>query len=260
MKESMARDISSAAIKEAVGIENPVSLEMVKMLKSYTNARLGIGRAGDRMRTASLLKFRADHAVAQDAVWTPMEEKVVDALGFYKIQTLVQEKEEYVRRPDQGRLISEETAAALREHCKPGADVQLLAADGLSGFAVNANLRPMYHALVKGCEERGWSFGTPVFIRYGRVNVADKVSEALDIPKVTILLIGERPGLATGESMSVYMGYQSSSAKPESHRNVISNIYAEGTPPREAAEQVLELAELYMKEKKSGVELNYSIS
>ena len=90
MKENMAKDISSTSIKETVGIENPVSLEMVQMLKSCTNARLGIGRAGDRMRTASMLKFRADHAVAQDAVWTPMEEHVVDALGFYKIQTLVQ--------------------------------------------------------------------------------------------------------------------------------------------------------------------------
>ena len=105
-EQDFVRDISDPAIKAKVLIDHPVSREMVRRLKATTNARLGIGRAGDRFKTETLLKFRADHAIAQDAVWTDIDETLIDAMGFYKVQTLVQDKEEYVRRPDRGRAFS----------------------------------------------------------------------------------------------------------------------------------------------------------
>jgi ethanolamine ammonia-lyase small subunit len=253
-QEGFVRDVSAPEIKDKVLIDHPKSLEMVQRLKKTTNARLGVGRAGDRFKTETLLKFRADHAIAQDAVWTPIDETLVDELGFYKIQTLVHDKEEYVRRPDLGRRFSEETLATVQRDCIHHPDVQIMVVDGLSGFAINANLKDMYAILLDGYKEKGYTVGTPIFVRYGRVATMDPLSVALDA-KVTVELIGERPGLATGESMSVYMAYEATPEKPESQRNVISNIYRDGIPPVEAGAQVVSLTELFMREKKSGVDL-----
>lgn len=252
--EEFVSDISLPEVKERVLVEHPHSLAMIKRLKKTTNARLGVGRAGDRYRTETLLKFRADHAIAQDAVWTDIDETLIDEMGFYKVQTLVQNKEEYVRRPDRGRLFSAETMAAIKRDCIHNPDVQLVIADGLSGFAINANLKDIYAIMMDGFQEKGYRVGTPIFVRYSRVATMDKISEALGAT-VTIQLIGERPGLATGESMSVYMAYEASSKKPESQRTVVSNIYEQGIPPLEAGAQVVHLTEVLMREKKSGVDL-----
>ncbi|WP_081823321.1 ethanolamine ammonia-lyase subunit EutC [Selenomonas sp. ND2010] len=252
--EEFVSDISLPEVKERVLVEHPHSLAMIKRLKKTTNARLGVGRAGDRYRTETLLKFRADHAIAQDAVWTDIDETLIDEMGFYKVQTLVQNKEEYVRRPDRGRLFSAGTMAAIKRDCIHNPDVQLVIADGLSGFAINANLKDIYAIMMDGFQEKGYRVGTPIFVRYSRVATMDKISEALGAT-VTIQLIGERPGLATGESMSVYMAYEASSKKPESQRTVVSNIYEQGIPPLEAGAQVVHLTEVLMREKKSGVDL-----
>ena len=252
--EEFVSDISLPEVKERVLVEHPHSLAMIKRLKKTTNARLGVGRAGDRYRTETLLKFRADHAIAQDAVWTDIDETLIDEMGFYKVQTLVENKEEYVRRPDRGRLFSAETMAAIKRVCIHNPDVQLVIADGLSGFAINANLKDIYAIMMDGFQEKGYRVGTPIFVRYSRVATMDKISEALGAT-VTIQLIGERPGLATGESMSVYMAYEASSKKPESQRTVVSNIYEQGIPPLEAGAQVVHLTEVLMREKKSGVDL-----
>jgi ethanolamine ammonia-lyase small subunit len=112
----------------------------------------------------------------------------------------------------------------------------------------------MYAIMMDGFREKKYKVGTPIFVRYSRVATMDRISEALGA-KVTIQLIGERPGLATGESMSVYMAYESSPKKPESQRTVVSNIYSNGIPPIEAGAQVVHLTEILMREKKSGVEL-----
>ncbi len=254
MKEEFVPDVSLPEVKDKVLIDNPKSLELVKRLKKTTNARLGVGRAGDRFKTETLLKFRADHAIAQDAVWTEIDESLVDEMGFYKVQTMVNNKEEYVRRPDLGRIFSEETTEAIKRDCIHDSDVQIIVADGLSGFAINANLKDMYAIMMDGFREKKYKVGTPIFVRYSRVATMDRISEALGA-KVTIQLIGERPGLATGESMSVYMAYESSPKKPESQRTVVSNIYSNGIPPIEAGAQVVHLTEILMREKKSGVEL-----
>ena len=254
IKDEFVADVSRKEVKDKILLDAPYSLEMLKRLKKTTNARLGIGRAGDRFKTETLLKFRADHAIAQDAVWTEIDESLVDEMGFYKVQTMVQSKEEYVRRPDLGRIFSEETMADIKRNCIHNPDVQIIVADGLSGFAINANLQDMYAIMMDGYRQKRYSVGTPIFVRYSRVATMDKISEALG-SVVTVQLIGERPGLATGESMSVYMAYKASSQKPESQRTVVSNIHRHGIAPVEAGAQVVYLTEILMREQKSGVEL-----
>lgn len=252
--EDMVKDVSSQEIKDKVLIDAPQSMEFCRRLKATTNARLCIGRAGERFKTQMLLKFRADHAIAMDAVWSAVDEELIDRLGFIKVQSMAKDKEEYIRRPDLGRIFSEETLQLLKASCKASPDVQIIAADGLSSYAINANLEDIYGILVDGLTDKGYTLGTPIFVKYSRVATMDKISELLNA-KVTIQLIGERPGLATGESMSCYMAYESSSKKPESQRTVVSNIYRDGIPPVEAGAQIVHLTEILMREKKSGIDL-----
>lgn len=254
MEREFINDISTVNYSERVTIDNPRDSEICARLKKTTNARICVGRAGDRIKTETLLKFRADHAVAMDAVWSYVDEGIVDKLGFFKIQTLIEDKEQYIKRPDLGRKFSEETLNSIKNNCKNNVDVQIIAADGLSSHAINANLEDIYSIIMDGVEAKGYKVGTPIFVKYGRVATMDKISEVLNA-KVTVLLVGERPGLATGESMSSYMAYESSILKPESQRTVVSNIHKNGTPPVEAGAQIVHLIEIMMREKKSGVEL-----
>ncbi|MCC5465350.1 ethanolamine ammonia-lyase subunit EutC [Pelosinus baikalensis] len=250
----MIKDISVVDYYERVTIDNPRDTESCIRLKKTTNARLCLGRAGDRCKTETLLKFRADHGVAMDAVWSEVDETIVDQLGFFKVQTLVEDKEQYIKRPDLGRVFSQETLDGIKGNCIESPDVQIIATDGLSACAINANLADIYPILIDGLTAKGYTIGTPIFVKYGRVATMDQISEAIQA-KVTILLVGERPGLATDESMSSYMAYESSTLKPESQRTVISNIHRKGVPPVEAGAQLVNLVEVLIREKKSGVEL-----
>jgi ethanolamine ammonia-lyase small subunit len=254
MEKEFIEDISLIDYTEKVLVDNPHDSEVCRRLKKTTNSRICIGRAGDRYKTETLLKFRADHAVAMDAVWSYIDESVVDELEFFKVQTLIEDKEQYITRPDLGRMFSEETIEVIKNKCIHDADVQIIATDGLSAHAINANLSNIYPIIVDGVKAKGLKLGTPIFVKFGRVATMDRISEALNA-KVTILLVGERPGLATGESMSSYMGFEASTLKPESQRTVISNIHKNGTPAVEAGAQIVDLIEIMMKQEKSGIEL-----
>lgn len=237
-----------------ITIDNPLDKEMCIRLKEKTAARICVGRSGPRLKTETLLKFRADHAVAMDAVWSTVDENLIDKLNFVKVQTLVKDKDEYITRPDLGKKFSKETIDYIKSSCIASPEVQIIAGDGLSSTAISANLQDIYGIIVDGLKAKGYSVGTPIFVKYARVATMDKISEALNA-KITIILIGERPGLATGESMSSYMAYEASTKKPESQRTVISNIHKNGTPPVEAGAQIVHLIEVMMQAKKSGVEL-----
>jgi len=252
--DDMVRDISTQEVKDKITVDNPKDLSVLKTLKQATNARICIGKAGTRMKTETYLRFRADHAVAMDAVWSEVDESVVDKLGFYKVKTLCKNKDEYITRPDLGRSFSEETLLDIQKNCKHDVDVQIIAGDGLSAPAISSNLPDIYPMLMDGIRAKGLSVGDSIYVKYARVATMDKISEALQA-KVTIILIGERPGLATGESMSAYMAYESSTKKPESQRTVVSNIHKDGMPPVEAGAQIISIIETMLREKKSGIAL-----
>lgn len=228
--------------------------QLYEKMKKSTTARICVGRAGSRYRTETFLKLRADHAVAMDAVWSYVDESVIDRLKFLKVKTKVHDKEEYIQRPDLGRRFSKNTLEYIKKNCIRDPDVQIIAGDGLSSPAITVNLEDTYNTVKAGLESKGYKIGTPIFVKYARVATMDEISEALNA-KVTIILIGERPGLATGESMSSYMAYRASTKKTEAQRTVISNIHKKGTPPVEAGAQMVYLIDLMMKSKKSGIDL-----
>ena len=132
--------------------------------------------------------------------------------------------------------------------------MQILIADGLSAYAIEENALDAYEILRDGLTDAGYTLGTPIYIKHGRVATMDYISEILNA-RITILLVGERPGLITNRSMSCYMAYESSTKKPESQRTVVSNIYVDGTPALEAAAQIVTLTGILMREKNSGATL-----
>ncbi|CUH95377.1 Ethanolamine ammonia-lyase light chain [Propionispora sp. 2/2-37] len=247
-------DISQVDYTSRVTITNPLDQEACARIKRATNARVCVGRCGTSLRTETYLRYLSDHAAAMDAVWKHVDEKTIDQLGCIKVQTLAKNKAEYIKRPDLGRRFSEETAAFIKEKCRHDIDVQIIIGDGLSAYAIEHNVPDTYQILEDGLKSAGYIMGTPIFVKYARVATMDKISEYLNA-MLSIIFIGERPGLITNESMSIYMAYQASSDKPEAQRNLISNIYKNGIPPIEAGAQAVQLAELIYKNKKSGIDL-----
>ena len=231
--------------------ENPT--EMLKRMRAATSARIGIGKCGARMRTDTVLRFRADHAAAKDAVAKDVPEELLQRLGLFTVQTLCTDHDEYLTRPDLGRNFSKETLAELEKKCKPHPDVQIYAAGGLSSTAIGANLANCLPAIIDGLTAKGLSVGTPFYVRYARVPSMDPISELLR-PKVTCVLIGERPGLATAESMSAYIAYEATVGMPESRRTVVSNIHKGGISAVEAGAYIADLIARMIEKKASGVD------
>lgn len=247
-------DITEINLKEYLAVPNPENAEEYLRLKSKTPARVGVSHAGPRYKTETLLRFRADHAVAMDAVFTDVPETFVEDMGLMEVQTQCENRDQYLTRPDLGRTFDAEGIAKIKANCKASPKVQIIASDGLSSTAIVANLKTIMPAIMQGLKAYGYEAGTPFFVKYGRVGAMDAVTEALGA-EVTVILIGERPGLATGESMSAYMTYKGKVGMPEAGRTVISNIHSGGTPAAEAGAHIADVIHEMMTQKASGLDL-----
>lgn len=234
------------------GVESPKNPEALEQAMSRTPARIGIGRAGTRMKTRSYLQFRIDQAAAQDAVMKSISPDLLDQLQLPALHTKAKDMQEYLMNLDSGRMLSDESAAWLAQHGEKGKDVQIIISDGLSASACEATIPDLLPALLQGLALKKISVAKPVLIHRGRVWVQDHVASIVKC-KVVISLIGERPGLATAESLSAYMIYQPNENTVESDRTVISNIHRGGTPPIEAGAYLAELLEEILHYQASGV-------
>jgi ethanolamine ammonia-lyase small subunit len=181
------------APRHAMLVDNPYDADGLRNLMATTSARLGVGRAGPRPRTATALLFQADHGVTQDAIYGVVSDEVRDAFDLFTVTTRVADRGEYLLRPDLGRLLSDEGKKLITERCVKGPDVQLCVVDGLSAAAIDNNLRDIYPVIEQGLKSAGLSVGTPFFIENGRVGIMNDVNSIIKA-KVVVLLIGERPG------------------------------------------------------------------
>ncbi len=159
---------------------------------------------------------------------------------LFEVATLARTKDDFLLHPDSGRALSEPAQAELVARCPAGADFQIAIADGLSAAAVRVQVPALLPLLAAGARSRGWRFGQPFFIRHGRVGTLNDIGAILN-PTVVVLLIGERPGLATSESLSAYMAYQPRPGHDDVRRNLISNIHARGVSVEQAAVRIAEL-------------------
>ena len=250
------RDITSQEEKSKPTLEHPMDEEALLRMMGKTTARIGVGKAGPRERTRTWLTLRADHALARDSVFSDVDEALIARLKLVSVQSMCKDRNEHITRPDLGRKLDQEAQQKIRSACKEGVDVQLIASDGLSSKAIEANLENILPVIEDGLNMRNIGTGPAVFVRFGRVAVEDAVSELLH-PKVVCILIGERPGLGTAESMSAYICYQAFVGQPEARRTVVSNIYSGGTSAVEAGAYIAELIEKILKEKASGVDLKH---
>lgn len=219
-----------------------------------TPARLQIGRAGSRYKTKSYLDFRAAHAAANDAVMSEVRAETLEQLGLFEVQTLCADKYEMLTRPDKGRLFSEEAKAFLKQNATVGADVLVYCGDGLSAPCIAANIPDILPMLRLSLESDGISMGKPFFVRYCRVNTARELGPLLGA-KVVCVLIGERPGLLTDESMSAYIAYKPHADMSESDYTVVSNISRFGMAPVEAGAYIAEVIKKILSQKASGLAL-----
>jgi ethanolamine ammonia-lyase small subunit len=225
-------------------------------MKLKTPARLGMGRCGPRYKTLTLLRFRADHAAAQDAVFSEVDTSFAKEHDLLPTKTRCDSKEEYLTRPDLGRCFDEHNAKTIRGVIDTPPRVQIVVGDGLSSAAIEANAMDCLLAMKDGLKARNIPTGKDIFVKYCRVGAGDAIGDITGCELVAVL-VGERPGLVTDKSMSIYITYKPHTGVSESSRTVISNIHAQGTPAVEAGAYAAELIEKILLKKVSGVGLHW---
>lgn len=231
--------------------------DALRKIRERTPARILAGRAGAAYRTSTQLELREAHAAARDAVRAELDLDAVFGAAFltrwklFEVCTEARSKEEYLLQPGMGRRLNEAARRELAERCSQGNNLQIAIGDGLSVTAIAAQIPSLLPLLEQGARARGWTVGNPFVIRHCRVGILNEIGELL-APEVAILLIGERPGLATAESLSAYMAYRPDRTHADANRNLISNIHSRGLHPQAAAERILNLAAQMMTLRRSG--------
>jgi ethanolamine ammonia-lyase small subunit len=190
------------------------------VLRAATRARVALGRTGDALPTARELEFRAAHAAARDAVHQPLDPAVVRAalpdVELLEVHSAAPDRATYLQRPDLGRQL-----AAGTELPRSGADLAVVLADGLSPRAVHEHAAGLVTALLERLP--GWSVAPLVLAHQARVALGDAVGEALGA-RAVVVLIGERPGLSSADSLGVYLTWAPRPGRADSERNCVSNV------------------------------------
>ena len=234
--------------------EDPATLEA---MKGATPAKVAVGRAGLRYRTETLLQFAADFAVAQAAVESEVPADWADQQGWLSLKTRCSDVEEFLARPDLGRRLSPESEAAMGQQGERGVDVQIVVGDGLSAAAVLQNAPEMVATMLAELQVRGLRAGRPVFVRHCRSRIVDFVGQAVQA-RVGIILLGERPGLGTGDGMSAYLVWDPSPERTDAEKQAISNVHRRGLLPAEAGKHAVNIIQAIMSQRTSGVNLDLS--
>ena len=220
-----------------------------------TPARLDLGRSGAGLPTRAVLAFALDHARARDAVHAAFDIAPLQAAAERQGLSLIEaasaaaaSRETYLRRPDLGRRLADPEALAATRGC----DVLLIAGDGLSATAVTAHVPPLLDTLLPLLEDLALG---PLVVAHGaRVALADEIGERLSA-KLVVMLIGERPGLSSPDSLGAYITYGPAIGRTDSERNCVSNIRPQGLPPESAAPRIAWLIREALRRQLTGVAL-----
>ena len=232
-----------AAEPQALEIASSVAPDPWTALRSHTAARIALGRSGASLPTAELLRFDLAHAMARDAVHTPFEiEPLRDALAAHGFETLVVEsaapdRATYLHRPDLGRRPSSRSVALLADVAGGACDVLCVVGDGLSALAVHRHAAALLIELRPRLEAQGFGLGPVVLARQARVALGDPLGAALNA-RCVVMLIGERPGLSSPDSLGAYLTWAPRAGRSDAERNCVSNIRPEGLAPADAAHKI----------------------
>jgi ethanolamine ammonia-lyase small subunit len=226
-------------------------------LRSRTSARIALGRAGGSLPTDQCLSFAADHADARDAVYSELDLPALQqSLGvpLVPLHSLAPDRDTYLKRPDLGRRLNQGSAAQLRSISKDEVDISLIIADGLSATAAQRHAAAVVIPLLSLLKAKGFSLAPLCVVQQARVAIEDEIGSLLHA-KLAVILIGERPGLGTADSLGAYLIHQPQIGKTDADRNCISNIHPRHLPPAAAADALLWLIEQSLVRKISGVAL-----
>jgi ethanolamine ammonia-lyase small subunit len=250
--KSSTQSIAPPSTNEATAI--------TQSIRQHTPARILVGSAGPTYHTATWLALRRDHAAAMDAVWDELDPyKDFDAdfcqeRKLFTVQTQAMSKQQFLLRPDLGRRLSTAAREEIGRRCPQSVDLQCIIGDGLSAAAVRSQVPKLLPLLEEEARRRGLTTGQTFVVRYCRVGVLNDIGELLD-PGVAVLLIGERPGLATAKSLSAYLAYRPRPGHTDAQRNLVSNIHESGVACQSAARRILDLVQSMLQRRISGVEL-----
>lgn len=229
-------------------------------LRQFTSARIALGRAGASLPTQAVLDFALAHAQARDAVhanldWQALTHRVSPLLGTpIDVESQATERALYLRRPDLGRVLSMASAQRLDAMPVRGQDLAVVVGDGLSASAVAAHAAPFLASLMPRLSQLGLSMTPPVFARGARVALGDDIGERLGVCAVA-MLIGERPGLSSPDSLGVYFTFAPARGRMDADRNCISNVRTEGLSYELAAFKLSWLVREALRRGISGVTL-----
>lgn len=229
-------------------------------LRSHTTARIALGRTGASLPTSEVLSFGLAHAQAKDAVHLPLDAGAVansiEALGYRAlfVESAAPSRESYLRRPDLGRRLSDESRILLQEHPQPPSDIGIVVGDGLSSSAIHQNVESLLQALKPALEAKGLAVAPVVIARNARVALADVVGELLGV-RAVLMLIGERPGLSSPDSLGAYLTFAPRVGRNDADRNCVSNIRPGGLSYGEARHKLIWLIEEAFRLNGSGVQL-----
>jgi ethanolamine ammonia-lyase small subunit len=205
-------------------------------LRALTQARIALGRAGVSMPTAAQLEFQLAHARARDAVHQPLNVAALGG-GWLLAHSACADRAAYLQRPDLGRRLDDASRGALAGAAPPACDLALVVADGLSALAIEQNAKPFLDALLPRLAHDGWVLGPPVAVLQGRVAIGDEIGALLNA-KAVLVLIGERPGLSSPDSMGLYMTWGPRAGRTDAQRNCVSNVRPAGLSYAQAAHRV----------------------
>ena len=232
-------------------------------LRRLTPARIALGRTGTSMPTSAQLDFQYAHAQARDAVHLPFDHAGLGAQLAERgresvlLHSAATDRNSYLQRPDLGRKLSDESAQTLRDYASAhpgGVDLVIVVADGLSALAVHRHTVPFLTRMEEQAAADGWSVSPVILVEQGRVAVADEVGELLGA-KMVVILIGERPGLSSPDSLGLYFTYNPKVGLTDAYRNCISNVRLEGLSYGMAAHRLLYLMREACRRQLSGVNL-----
>ena len=216
-------------------------------LRALTEARIALGRTGGSLTTAEVLDFRLAHAAARDAVLTPFDstaladEILALGTGVFTVTSAASDRAQYLQRPDSGRRLSEESRAALTGFAagRPPVDLVIIAADGLSTQAVR-QIVPLLRGLLPALQGAGWELAPVIVASQSRVALQDEIGALLQA-RLSLILLGERPGLGSADSLGAYFTWDPRPGRTDAERNCLSNIRAAGLPPEDAAARLFNL-------------------
>ncbi|WP_414872016.1 ethanolamine ammonia-lyase subunit EutC [Pseudomonas sp. IT-347P] len=232
-------------------------------LRRLTPARIALGRTGTSLPTTAQLDFQFAHAQARDAVHLPFDHAALSTQLTERgresllLHSAAADRNSYLQRPDLGRKLSDESAQALRDYAAAhpgGVDLAIVVADGLSALAVHRHTLPFLNRLEEQMSADGWSMAPVVLVEQGRVAIGDEIGQLLGA-KMLVMLIGERPGLSSPDSLGLYFTYKPKVGLTDAYRNCISNVRLEGLSYGMAAHRLLYLMREACRRQLSGVNL-----